>query len=187
MSEKVVVSEPEPELIVLISEAEKLARIEEMGVEIAADYQGKNVLLVGILKGAVSFMSQLSDALWKAELTDFEWDFMAVTSYGSGTESSRAPRIVNDLETDITGRHVLLVEDIVDSGFSLDKLVRVLLARDPTSLEIATLLSKPSRREVAVEVKYIGFEIENHFVVGAGMDKGQQYRGNPDIVYFPEG
>lgn len=162
-----------------------LTRIDELAQTIALDYQDKNLLLVCILKGAAPFLTELSFALHRQGLTDVEWDFMTVTSYGGGTQSSRNPQILHDLRTDIENKHVLLVEDIIDTGYSLDTLVKILNTRNPASLEIATLLSKPSRREVKVSVKYTGFEIDDLFIVGFGLDLDENYRAHPDIIYFP--
>jgi len=169
---------------VLISEEQLQNRIRELARDIQADYVDvENVLLLCVLKGAYIFLSDLS------RLLDIphEVDFMAVSSYGSGTTSSGAVRIVLDLKQDITGQHVLIVEDIIDSGRTLAYMRRNLLARSPASLRICTLLNKPERREVDVPVDYLGFDIPDKFVVGYGLDYAQHYRNLPFIaVLKPE-
>ena len=152
-------------------------KVRELGERVTEDYRGEEVLLVGILRGAVVFLSDLMRYL---ELP-CEIDFMEVSSYGAGTTSSGVVRILKDLEEDITGRHVLIVEDIIDTGLSLSYLRRTLMARKPASLEICALLSKPSRRQVDLEVKYMGFEVPDVFVVGYGIDFAGAYRNLPDI------
>ena len=157
---------------VLIEEDAIQARIGELGAEISADYAGRDLLLVGVLKGAVFFMADLM-----RELTvPCEIDFMAISSYGAGVDSSGVVRILKDLDVSIEGRNVLVVEDIIDSGLTLSYLKRTLSARRPASLEICALLTKPERREVEVPVRYTGFEIPNRFVVGYGLDFAERYR-----------
>ena len=173
---------------VLIDEEALRRRIGELGEEISRDYQGREVLLVGVLKGAVFFMADLM-----RELTvPCEIDFMAISSYGAGTNSSGVVRILKDLDMNISGRDVLVVEDIIDSGLTLSYLMRSLRARKPASLEVCTLLTKPERREVEVPVRYVGFEIPNRFVIGYGLDFDQRFRNlpyvavlHPDLI--PEG
>ncbi len=168
---------------VLISSEEIQEKVRRMGERITTDYEGQRLLLVGILRGAVVVLSDL------ARNIDLpcEIDFMDISSYGSGTSSSGVVRILKDLEEDITDRHVLIVEDIVDSGLTLSYLRRSLLARRPASLEIFALLSKPSRRSVELPVKYLGFEIPDEFVVGYGLDFDGSYRNLPEIcVLKPE-
>jgi hypoxanthine phosphoribosyltransferase len=168
---------------VLVSSGEIQERVREMGERITEDYRGKKLLLVGILRGAVVF---LSDLMRHLELP-CEIDFMEVSSYGTDTTSSGVVRILKDLEEGITDRHVLIVEDIIDTGLTLSYLRRSLLARKPASLEICTLLSKPSRRRVELDVKYLGFEVPDEFVVGYGLDFAGAYRNLPDIcVLKPE-
>ena len=169
---------------VLISEEQLQSRIRELARDIQADYVDvENVLLLCVLKGAYIFLSDLSRLLDIAH----EVDFMAVSSYGSGTSSSGAVRIVLDLKQDITDQHVLIVEDIIDSGRTLAYMRRNLLARSPASLRICTLLNKPERREVDVPVDYLGFDIPDKFVVGYGLDYAQHYRNLPSIaVLKPE-
>ncbi|NLY49897.1 MAG: hypoxanthine phosphoribosyltransferase [Firmicutes bacterium] len=163
---------------VLVDEATLKARIKEMGEAITKDYEGKTLLLVGVLKGAVIFLSELAQRI-KLPAT---FDFMAVSSYGSSTESSGVVRILKDLEESLEGRHVLIVEDIIDTGLTLDYLYRHLKSRHPASLNICTLLDKPSRRKVNVPVKDIGFEIPDRFVVGYGLDYNEMYRNLPYIA-----
>jgi hypoxanthine phosphoribosyltransferase len=161
----------------LVTSEEIQDKVCELGERITEDYRGEDLLLVGILRGAVVF---LSDLMRHLELS-CEIDFMDISSYGSGTSSSGVVRILKDLEEDITDRHVLIVEDIIDTGLTLSYLTRILGARKPASLEICTLLSKPSRRQAAIEVKYLGFEVPDEFVVGYGIDFAGRYRNLRDI------
>lgn len=164
---------------VLIDENRLNNRIKELALRITEDYKHQDdLLLICVLKGAFVFLADLSRALKRPH----QLDFMGVSSYGAGTESSGAVRIVLDLKQDIAGRHVLIVEDIIDSGRTLDYLRRNLLARSPTSLRIVSLLDKPDRREVDVKVDYTGFHIPNEFVVGYGLDFGEIYRNLPYIA-----
>jgi hypoxanthine phosphoribosyltransferase len=162
---------------VLVPSDDIQAKVRELGGCISADYRDEKLLLVGILRGAVVF---LSDLMRHLELP-CEIDFMEVSSYGSGTQSSGVVRILKDLEEDITGKHVLIIEDIIDTGLTLSYLRRTLLARKPASLEICALLSKPSRRKVDLSVKYLGFEVPDEFVIGYGIDYAGAYRNLPDI------
>jgi hypoxanthine phosphoribosyltransferase len=168
---------------VLIDEETLRNRIVELGAEVSADYEGHDLLLIGVLKGAIFFISDLM-----RELTvPCEVDFMAISSYGAGTDSSGVVRILKDLEINIAGRDVLVVEDIIDSGLTLSYLRRTLTARKPASLEICALLTKPERREVDVPVRYVGFEIPNRFVIGYGLDFAERYRNLPYIgVLHPD-
>ena len=162
----------------LIEEEPLQARIAELGAEISAEYEGRDLLLVGVLKGAVFFMADLM-----RELTvPCEIDFMAISSYGAATDSSGVVRILKDLDTNIAGRDVLVVEDIIDSGLTLSYLMRSLKARKPASLEICALLTKPERREIEVPVKFVGFEIPNKFVIGYGLDFAERYRNLPYVA-----
>ena len=161
----------------LFTEDQILSRLREMAAEIERDYDGKDLLLVGVLKGAVMVMADLSRAL----RSPVQMDWMAISSYGSGTKSSGVVRILKDLDTDIAGRHVLVVEDIIDSGLTLSYLLRNLESREPASLEICALLTKPERREIEVPVRYVGFEIPNRFVIGYGPDFGERYRNLPYV------
>jgi hypoxanthine phosphoribosyltransferase len=162
---------------VLVPSEDIQAKVRELGEQITGDFRSENVLLVGILRGAVVF---LSDLMRHLELP-CEIDFMEVSSYGTGTQSSGVVRIIKDLEEDITGRHVLIIEDIIDTGLTLSYLRRTLLQRKPASLEICALLSKPSRRQVELDVKYLGFEVPDEFVIGYGIDYAGAYRNLPDI------
>jgi hypoxanthine phosphoribosyltransferase len=152
-------------------------RIQELGEEISADYAGRDLLLIGVLKGAVFFMADLMRNL----TIPCEIDFMAISSYGDSTDSSGVVRILKDLDINIEGRDVLIVEDIIDSGLTLSYLMRNLEAREPASLEICALLTKPDRREADVPVRYIGFEIPNRFVIGYGLDFAERYRNLPYV------
>lgn len=147
-------------------------RLREMAVQIDADYDGKDVLLVGVLKGAVMVMADLARSL----NSHVEMDWMAISSYGSGTTSSGVVRILKDLDSDLTGRHVVVVEDIIDTGLTLSWLIANLKSRGPASVEIATLLRKPDAVQMKVDVKYVGFDIPNAFVVGYGLDYAEKYR-----------
>jgi hypoxanthine phosphoribosyltransferase len=161
----------------LVTSEEIQDKVRELGQRITGDYRGEDLLLVGILRGAVVF---LSDLMRHLELS-CEIDFMDVSSYGAETTTSGVVRILKDLEEDITGRHVLIVEDIIDTGLTLSYLTRILGARKPASLEICTLLSKPSRRQANIDVKYLGFEVPDEFVVGYGIDFAGRYRNLRDI------
>ena len=159
----------------LISKEELQARIDELAAAVTADYKGTRPILVCVLKGAIFFIADLARRL----SFDLEIEFMAVSSYGSATDSSGVVRILKDLDTDIEARHVLIVEDIIDSGQTLQYLIRNLSSRNPASLEIVTLLSKPSRRTAELDCRYTGFEIPNEFVVGYGLDFAEKYRNLP--------
>ena len=162
---------------VLIEEDVVAARVAELGSEISNDYTGKD-LLVGVLKGAVFFMADLMRQL----SIPCEVDFMAISSYGASTDSSGVVRILKDLDINIESRDVLVVEDIIDSGLTLSYLIRNLESRNPASLEICALLTKPDRREIDVDVRYTGFEIPNEFVIGYGLDFGERYRNLPYVA-----
>ena len=162
---------------VLVASEEIGEKVRELGERISEDYRDEEILLLGILRGAVVFLSDLMRCL---ELP-CEIDFMEVSSYGVETTSSGVVRILKDLEEDITGRHVLIIEDIIDTGLTLSYLRRTLLARKPASLEICALLSKPSRRQADLEVRYLGFDVPDEFVVGYGIDYAGAYRNLPDI------
>jgi hypoxanthine phosphoribosyltransferase len=147
-------------------------RVAELGAEISRDYEGRDLVMIGVLKGAVLFLADLM-----RELTvDCEIDFMAVSSYGSATDSSGVVRILKDLDASIEGRDVLLIEDIVDSGLTLHYLLKNLKARNPRSLEVCALLTKPDRRRIDLPIRYVGFEIPNRFAIGYGLDQGQRFR-----------
>lgn len=167
---------------VLLSEEQIAARVAEMGAELSEDYEGKNVILVCILKGAVHFFSDLSRHL----TCHMEMDFMSISSYGNSSKTSGIVRISKDMDTSITGRHVLIVEDIMDSGLTLNHLTQILRARQPASLKIACLLDKPERRECAISPDYVGFVIPNEFVVGYGLDCEGYYRNVPYVGVMKE-
>jgi hypoxanthine phosphoribosyltransferase len=163
---------------VLIEEDAVAARVAELGADVSTDYAGKDLLLVGVLKGAVFFMADLMRQL----TIPCEVDFMAISSYGASTDSSGVVRILKDLDISIEGRDVLVVEDIIDSGLTLSYLMRMLESRNPASLEVCALLTKPARREIDVPVRYTGFEIPNEFVIGYGLDFGERYRNLPYVA-----
>jgi hypoxanthine phosphoribosyltransferase len=168
----------ESELVnVLFTEAEIQEKLREMAAKIEADYAGRDLLIVGVLKGAVMVMADLARALNR----HVEMDWMAVSSYGSGTKSSGVVRILKDLDTDISGRHVLIVDEIIDTGLTLSWLVTNLASRNPATVEVATLLRKPEAMAMPVPVKYVGWDIPNEFVVGYGLDYQQRYRNLRDI------
>lgn len=162
---------------VIISEEDLQSRIREMAAQIDSDYVGRDLILVGVLKGAVMAMADLARALQR----HIEMDWMAVSSYGSGTKSSGVVRILKDLDRDITGREVLIVEDIVDSGLTLSWLKANLESRGAKSVEILAIMRKPEAAKVDVPVKYVGFEIPTDFVVGYGLDYNEQYRNLPFV------
>lgn len=163
---------------VLLTEDQIQERLGEMAAQIDADYAGCNLLLIGVLKGAVMVMADLARRLH----TPVQMDWMAVSSYGSGTKSSGVVRILKDLEADLHGRHVLIVEDIVDSGLTLSWLLGNLRSRGPASVQVATLLRKPSAAKVNIDVRYVGFDIPNEFVVGYGLDYAERYRTLPFVA-----
>jgi hypoxanthine phosphoribosyltransferase len=163
---------------ILVQADELQHRIKEMAAEVSRDYEGRDLLLIGVLKGAVFF---LSDLMRHLEI-DCEVDFMAVSSYGSSTDSSGIVRILKDLDAPIEGRDVLIVEDIVDSGLTLSYLFRMLTARNPATLEVCALLTKPERREVDLPIRYVGFEIPNRFAIGYGLDHAERFRNLPYVA-----
>jgi len=165
---------------IVISEDALQARIRELGEEITRDYAGRPPLLVGVLKGAFMFMSDLSRAI---DLP-VEFDFMAVSSYGSATRSSGVVRIIKDLDLDLTDRHVLIVEDIVDSGLTLDYLRKNLMARGPASMEVCALLVKEGLQRAELDLRYTGFTIPPSFVIGYGLDVGERWRNLPFLAEY---
>jgi hypoxanthine phosphoribosyltransferase len=174
---------PQPGVGEILVQRDELAhRVRELGEEISSDYGGREVFLVGVLKGAVFFLSDLMRHM----RVPCEVDFMAVSSYGSSTDSSGIVRILKDLDAPIQGRDVLIVEDIVDSGLTLSYLLRTLKARDPASLEVCALLTKPERRKVELPIRYVGFEIPNRFVIGYGLDHGERFRNLPFVAVLEE-
>jgi hypoxanthine phosphoribosyltransferase len=166
----------------LVSQEDLQRRVKELGQEISRDYEGRDLFLVGVLKGAVFFLSDLMRSIE----VPCEVDFMAVASYGSSTDSSGVVRILKDLDATIEGRDVLIVEDIIDSGLTLSYLLRTLKARDPRSLEVCALLTKPERREVDLPIRYTGFEIPNKFAIGYGLDHAERYRNLPYVAVLQE-
>jgi hypoxanthine phosphoribosyltransferase len=167
---------------ILVQRDDLQHRVRELAAEISRDYEGKQLFLVGVLKGAVFFLSDLMRHLQGS----CEVDFMAVSSYGSSTDSSGVVRILKDLDAPIEGRDVLIVEDIVDSGLTLSYLLRTLKARDPASLEVCALLTKPERRKVDLPIKYVGFEIPNRFAIGYGLDHAERFRNLPFVAVLQE-
>jgi len=163
---------------ILVQRDELAHRVRALGEEISADYRGRDLFLVGVLKGAIFFLADLMRHL----TVTCEIDFMAVASYGSATDSSGVVRILKDLDAPIAGREVLIVEDIVDSGLTLSYLLRSLRAREPASLEVCALLTKPERRKVDLPIRYTGFEIPNRFAVGYGLDHSERFRNLPYVA-----
>jgi len=168
---------------VLVQRDELAHRVRELGAEISADYEERDLLLVGVLKGAFFFLSDLMRVL----TVPCEVDFMAVASYGDSTSTSGVVRILKDLDAPIQGREVLIVEDIVDSGLTLSYLLRMLQARDPKSVEVCALLTKPDRRKVDLPIRYTGFEIPDRFAIGYGLDYAERYRELPYVAVLDEG
>ncbi|WP_317315950.1 hypoxanthine phosphoribosyltransferase [Peptostreptococcus russellii] len=166
----------------LLSEEEIKAKVKELAKRIEKDYEGQDVLLVGILKGASVFVADLMREI----KLDVNIDFMSVSSYGSGTVSSGTVKILKDLDVDIEGKNVLIVEDIIDSGATLSNLYDTLMTRNPKSLKLCTLLDKPERRKVHIKVDYVGYEIEDKFIVGYGIDYDEKYRNLPYIAIVEE-
>ena len=163
---------------ILVSEEQIAARLVELAAAIDEDYTDKDILLVGVLKGAVMVMADLARALH----SPVTMDWMAVSSYGSGTKSSGVVRILKDLDTDLTDRHVLIVEDIIDSGLTLSWLIQNLRTRGAATVEICTMLRKPEAAKVDIDVKYVGFDVPNEFVIGYGLDYAEKYRNVPFVA-----
>ncbi len=170
-----------PSLSVLFSRDQIAARTAELGRRIDADYEGKSVLLVGVLKGAAIFLADLARSI----SVDNSFDFVAVSSYGKGTTTTGAVKLIKDLDQPVEGRHLIVVEDILDTGLTLSFLCRLLAQHKPASLRIATLLDKPTRRLEKINADYVGFTIPNQFVVGYGMDYAERFRNLPDICLMP--
>lgn len=168
---------PEEIESVLISERDIAAKVSELAARVDADYAGREILLVGVLKGAVMFMADFARALH----TPVSMEFMAVTSYGSSTSSSGVVRILKDLDREIADKHVLVVEDVIDSGLTLSWLLRNMRSRGPASVEVVALLRKPEAAKVNVHVRYVGFDIASDFVVGYGLDYAERYRDLPFV------
>jgi hypoxanthine phosphoribosyltransferase len=163
---------------VLLTQQEIHDRLAQLAAEVERDYAGEDILLVGVLKGAVMVMADLARALGR----HVEMDWMAISSYGHGTSSSGVVRILKDLDTDISGRHVLVVEDIIDTGLTLSWMIANLRSREPASVEICALLRKPDALQMSVDVKYVGFDIPNEFVVGYGLDYADRYRNLREVA-----
>ena len=166
---------------ILFSEAQIAERVQAIGAQITADYAGVDVVLIGVLKGAAIFLADLARAI----KIDNTFDFVAVSSYGRAKVSSGAVKLIKDIDNPIEGKHVILVEDILDTGLTLSYLRGLMLQHKPASLKIATCLDKPERRLVPIEADYVGFKIPNQFVIGYGMDYAERYRGVDDIRIFP--
>lgn len=167
---------------VLFSKSQIAERVREIGTQISREYAGRSIVLIGVLKGAAIFLSDLARAIE----VDNTFDFVAVSSYGRAQVSSGAVRLIKDIDNPIEGKHVILVEDILDTGLTLSYLRGMMLQHKPASLQIATCLDKPGRRLVPIEADYVGFQIPNQFVVGYGMDYAEHYRNVEDIRLFPE-
>ncbi|MBX6394191.1 MAG: hypoxanthine phosphoribosyltransferase [Alicyclobacillaceae bacterium] len=167
---------------VLFTEEQISRRIRELGLQLAAEYEGKHPLLVCVLKGAVLFMAELV----KRMAIPLEMDFMAISSYGASTQSSGVVRILKDLDRDVAGRHVLIVEDIIDSGLTLSYLRDVLVRRNAASVKIVALFDKPERRSVPIRPDYCGFTVPNEFIVGYGLDYAERYRNLPCVGILKE-
>lgn len=168
---------------VLIDEKALAKRIAELGAQITGDYEGKSIVLVGILKGSIPF---IADLMRHIRLDDLEVDYISVSSYGRSTKSSGVVRILKDLDSDIKGKDVIIVEDIIDTGLTLAYLKEYFMGRGPASLKICTLLDKPSRRKVEIRGDYVGFQVEDRFIVGYGLDVDQRYRNLPFISWIKE-
>jgi len=167
---------------VLISQAEIADRVAALGARITSDYAGKSIVLIGVLKGAAIFLSDLARSI----KVDATFDFVAVSSYGRARVSSGAVKLIKDIDDPIEGKHVILVEDILDTGLTMSYLRGLMLQHKPASLKIATCLDKPERRLVPIEADYVAFRIPNHFVIGYGMDFAENYRNVEDIRLFPD-
>ena len=167
---------------VLFSKEQIAERVKALGDEISEDYAGESIVLIGVLKGAAIFLADLARAI----TVDNTFDFVAVSSYGRARVSSGAVKLIKDIDNPIEGRHVIIVEDILDTGLTLNYLRDLMLQHKPASLKIATCLDKPERRLVPIEADYVCFKIPNRFVIGYGMDYAERYRGVPDIRLYPE-
>jgi hypoxanthine phosphoribosyltransferase len=170
-----------PSLQILLDRQRIAVRVAQIGEEISRDYAGESILLIGVLKGAAIFLADLARNI----TVDATFDFIAVSSYGKGHTTSGAVKVIKDVDTPIGGRHVILVEDILDTGLTLIFLRKLLEQHEPKTLRIAACLDKPARRLEKIEADYVGFRIPNHFVVGYGMDYGEQFRNLPDICLLP--
>jgi hypoxanthine phosphoribosyltransferase len=174
---------PAAETMDILFTKEQIAqRTVEIGAQISADYEGQSIVLIGVLKGAAIFLADLARAI----KVDNTFDFVAVSSYGRARVSSGAVKLIKDIDNPIEGKHVIIVEDILDTGLTLNYLRGLMLQHKPASLKIATCLDKPERRLVPIEADYVAFKIPNRFVIGYGMDYAERYRGVDDIRLFPE-
>jgi len=173
---------PPETMEVLFSRDQLAQRVRAIGQQISADYAGRPIVLIGVLKGAAIFLSDLARSI----TVDNTFDFVAVSSYGRAKVSSGQVKLIKDIDNSIEDKHVILVEDILDTGLTLSYLRQLMLQHKPASLKIATCLDKPDRRLVPIEADYVGFKIPNHFVIGYGMDFAERYRGVEDIRIFPE-
>ena len=173
---------PPETMEVLFSRDQIAQRVRAIGQQISADYAGRPIVLIGVLKGAAIFLSDLARSI----TVDNTFDFVAVSSYGRAKVSSGQVKLIKDIDNSIEDKHVILVEDILDTGLTLSYLRQLMLQHKPASLKIATCLDKPDRRLVPIEADYVGFKIPNHFVIGYGMDFAERYRGVEDIRIFPE-
>lgn len=173
---------PASTMDVLFSKEEVASRVQAIGAQISADYAGSSIVLIGVLKGAAIFLADLARAI----TVDNTFDFVAVSSYGRARVSSGAVKLIKDIDNPIEGKHVILVEDILDTGLTLSYLRGLMLQHKPASLKIATCLDKPERRLVPIEADYVAFKIPNRFVIGYGMDYAEVYRNLADIRLFPE-
>jgi len=173
---------PSPETMEVLFSREQIAeRTRAIGAQISADYAGQSIVLIGVLKGAAIFLADLARAIQ----VDNTFDFVAVSSYGRARVSSGAVKLIKDIDNPIEGKHVILVEDILDTGLTLTFLKKILAAHQPRALKFATLLDKPSRRKMPIEADYVGFKIPDEFVVGYGLDYAERYRNLPDICIVP--
>src|SRR6202041_3845827 len=182
MSTSTPVFPPAAGMEILISKQQIADRTREIGAQITADYEGKSIVLIGVFKGAAIFLADLARSI----KVDNTFDFVAVSSYGRARVSSGAVKLIKDIDNPIEGKHVILVEDILDTGLTLSYLRGLMLQHKPASLKIATCLDKPERRLVPIEADYVCFKIPNRFVIGYGMDFAERYRGVPDIRLMPE-
>ncbi|MEG9432257.1 hypoxanthine phosphoribosyltransferase [Terriglobus sp. ADX1] len=182
MAKPTIPAVPASECEILFSADQIAERVKAIGKQISDDYKDESIVLVGVLKGAAIFLADLARAIE----VDNTFDFVAVSSYGKGKTSSGAVKLIKDLDTPIEGKHVIVVEDILDTGLTLSYLRRLMLQHKPASLKIATCLDKPERRLVPIEADYVCFSIPNRFVIGYGMDYAEKYRNVADIRLFPE-
>ena len=173
---------PPDQMQILLSHEQIHQRIAELGAQITADYAGESIVLVGVLKGAAIFLADLARQI----KVDATFDFVAVSSYGKDTKSSGAVKLIKDLDNSIEGKNIILVEDILDTGLTLNFLRNMMLRHHPKSMRIATFLDKPARRVQQIDADYVCFSIPNHFVVGYGMDYAEQYRNVADVRLYPE-